>query len=121
MPIFGQSESFSKIFGGGKPPLSKLLGAGGHCPSSLVMLVSVQMWNGSLTLLCPSAVDCGSLDDPANGMVTLSQGTTTLNSIAVYSCDVGFTLVVPSHFQRICQFNGMWSPEPACRGEGTLR
>ena len=57
--------------------------------------------------------DCGELDDPNNGQVSLNG--TTLGSIATYTCDTGFDLI--GDMERICQANGNWSGnEPTCEG-----
>ena len=59
------------------------------------------------------AVDCGSLNNPRNGEVTLTG--TTLRSEALYSCNSGFVLVGEN--RRVCQTNGEWSGEaPTCTG-----
>lgn len=56
-------------------------------------------------------IDCGELDDPANGMV-MTMGTTE-GSMAVYTCETGFFL--EGGMSRRCQANGAWSGnEPIC-------
>ena len=58
-----------------------------------------------------TVVDCGDLDDPINGQVSLSG--TTFESIATYTCDPGFTLT--RGVERTCRENGQWSGnEPFC-------
>ena len=58
-----------------------------------------------------AVVDCGSLPDPANGMVAMTAS--TFDSTANYSCIGGYELVGNS--QRICQADGQWSgSEPTC-------
>ena len=60
------------------------------------------------------AVDCGVLDDPNNGQVSLDG--TTPGSNATYTCDPGFSLI--GNMERICQQNGQWSgSEPTCEGQ----
>ena len=60
------------------------------------------------------AVDCGSLDSPSNGNVSLSG--TTFQSVAQYSCDMGYLLVGME--SRQCQANRTWSGEsPVCEGK----
>ena len=60
------------------------------------------------------AVNCGDLDDPANGQVVLNG--TLFGSIATYTCDPGFILV--GDVERMCQANGEWSgTEPTCEGQ----
>ena len=57
------------------------------------------------------AIDCGILDDPANGEVSVSS--TTFNSTAIYSCNTGYT--VTGDDMRECLENGLWSgSEPLC-------
>ena len=59
-----------------------------------------------------AAVACSSLNDPDNGQVDTSSGT-TFGSVATFSCDTGYKL---SHQQEVvCGANGMWSPaSPSC-------
>ena len=71
-----------------------------------------QMWLHTFSLL--TAVDCGTLSDPANGTVSFS--TTTYNSVATYSCNTGHTLTGDD--MRTCLDSGSWSgSEPTCIGE----
>ena len=57
-------------------------------------------------------VDCGSLDNPLNGAVDISQGT-TYNAMATYSCNSPYTL--NGDMTRTCQADGDWSGgEPTC-------
>ena len=59
-------------------------------------------------------VDCGTLNDPDNGQVTHTTGT-TYEKRAIYSCNTGYTLVGDS--TRTCQATGTWSgSEPTCQG-----
>ena len=63
-------------------------------------------------LLMHAVVDCGSLQNPANGMVTVTE--TTLGSTARYSCSDSNYLLVGAA-ERTCQVNGMWSESvPQC-------
>lgn len=58
-------------------------------------------------------VDCGSLDNPEDGQVSLTG--ITVGSKAIYSCNKGFILAGDS--RRVCQISGKWSGEaPVCRG-----
>lgn len=60
-----------------------------------------------------TAVDCGSLDDPTNGMVALSS--TLRGSEAVYTCADNYTLMGVA--TRVCTDSGDWSEEvPLCEG-----
>ena len=64
---------------------------------------------------CPlstTVVDCGSLGNPANGVVSVSD--TTYNSMATYSCNPPHTLIMGDD-KRTCQNSGVWSGiEPIC-------
>lgn len=55
--------------------------------------------------------DCGSLSSPANGAVSFT--TTTFESNASYTCNVGYTLTGAT--SRTCQADGNWSgAAPSC-------
>ena len=61
-----------------------------------------------------TAVDCGTLNNPANGQVSHT-GRTTYRQTATYSCDTGYNLVGVS--TRTCQATGVWSGSvPTCQG-----
>ena len=67
-----------------------------------------------ILLFSLTAVDCGSLTDPANGQVDHTAGT-SLGQTATYSCDTGYDLVGDS--TRTCQATGEWSQSaPTCQG-----
>lgn len=56
-------------------------------------------------------VDCGALDPPTDGAVDVPA--TTFESVATYSCDVGFSLAGMA--MRTCQADGTWSDDaPIC-------
>ena len=60
------------------------------------------------------AVNCSTLNNPANGQVSHTAGT-TFGQTATYSCDTGYNLVGDS--TRTCQATGVWSEsEPTCQG-----
>ena len=70
----------------------------------------------------PTAVDCGSLDTPSNGIVDTSSGTTFMMT-ATYTCNTGYNIVGSE--SRTCGVSGtsgattltdgVWSPaEPVC-------
>ena len=64
-----------------------------------------------LYLFFPTAVDCGPLDPPMDGSVTLTG--TVFGSVATYSCNDGFGL--EGEETRECQANSQWSGEaPTC-------
>ena len=56
-----------------------------------------------------SVIDCGSLDDPDNGQVELSN--TTFGSTANFTCSQGYSLS-NRNTTRTCETNGEWSGEP---------
>ena len=61
-----------------------------------------------------TVVDCGTLNDPANGNVSHTAGT-TFGQTANYTCNTGYRLVGDS--TRTCQATGVWSGSaPTCQG-----
>ena len=61
-----------------------------------------------------TAVDCGTLTNPANGQVIHTAGT-TFGQTANYSCNTGYYLERGS--TRTCQATGAWSGSPpTCQG-----
>ncbi|XP_064397091.1 uncharacterized protein LOC135343969 [Halichondria panicea] len=59
-------------------------------------------------------VDCGTLPDVMNGIVTHED--TVYQSTAMYMCNSGFTLT-DGNSQRTCDINGDWTgEEPTCNG-----
>ncbi|CAI8036485.1 CUB and sushi domain-containing protein 3, partial [Geodia barretti] len=67
------------------------------------------LWSGTAPLC--TVVDCGALEDPANGSVAVSD--TTFNSTSSYSCSVGYRLDGES--PRTCLATGLWSGStPTC-------
>ena len=60
-------------------------------------------------------VDCGTLNNPNNGEVTLTG--TTVGDSATYTCNAGFRIRNSAPTVRTCQGSGQWSgDEPACEG-----
>ena len=55
------------------------------------------------------AVDCGPLNETANGLVSTSSGTTFM-MIATYTCNTGYNIVGSQ--SRACETSGVWSGEP---------
>ena len=65
-------------------------------------------------LISCTVVDCGTLQNPANGNVDIAGGTEFQNA-AIYTCNLGYKLNGAE--SRTCQFNGSWSnTEPSCLG-----
>ena len=63
-------------------------------------------------LLCSGAIDCGVLQAPFGGSVTLVDGHTEYGATAVYDCDrVGY-MPYPDE-SRVCQSDGSWSGQDA--------
>ena len=59
-------------------------------------------------------MDCGGLDNPLNGQVTLTG--TEFGSFATYECNAGFNLV--GNVERTCQESGDWSgTDPVCTSQ----
>ena len=78
----------------------------------MAALIQFKFGHGILIIII--AVDCGSLDSPANGSISLSA--TTFLSLAEYSCDLGYILI--GEESRQCQANRTWSGEdPICEGK----
>ena len=58
-------------------------------------------------------MDCGTLNNPANGQVSHTAGT-TFGQTAIYTCNPGYNLVGDS--SRTCQARGVWSGSiPTCQ------
>nr|XP_053775313.1 sushi, nidogen and EGF-like domain-containing protein 1 isoform X4 [Desmodus rotundus]XP_053775314.1 sushi, nidogen and EGF-like domain-containing protein 1 isoform X4 [Desmodus rotundus]XP_053775315.1 sushi, nidogen and EGF-like domain-containing protein 1 isoform X4 [Desmodus rotundus] len=60
---------------------------------------------------CQAEVDCGRPEEVKHA--TLHFNSTRLGSLALYSCDQGYSLSTPSPV-RICQLQGIWSEPPQC-------
>ena len=61
-----------------------------------------------------AVVDCGSLEDPANGQVEFSNTSTTFGSTANYTCNLGYRLLDGSSI-RTCEASGDWTGDsPSC-------
>ena len=59
-----------------------------------------------------TAVNCGVLDNPANGHVVITG--TSPSSKATYSCNKGYALFGSK--TRVCQTNGEWTEkQPVCK------
>ena len=59
-------------------------------------------------------IDCGALDNPVNGEVSVSS--TIFNSTATYSCNAGYNMT--GNYVRTCLESGLWSgSEPICTGK----
>ena len=73
--------------------------------------------NGHPVSACLFAVvDCGTLVDPDNGMVDITEGT-ILGNTALYTCFEGFRLV--GQESRTCAMSGRWTgSEPICERKG---
>ncbi|KAM8787743.1 sushi, nidogen and EGF-like domain-containing protein 1 [Rhynchonycteris naso] len=60
---------------------------------------------------CQAEVDCGPPEEVKHA--TLHFNGTRLGSVALYSCDQGYSPGVPSPV-RVCQLQGIWSEPPQC-------
>ena len=73
----------------------------------------------SLRIICDAflfltVVDCGTLNDPANGQVSHTAGTTYGQTVN-YICNTGYRLVGDSN--QTCRATGRWSGSaPTCEG-----
>ncbi len=66
----------------------------------------------SYNLFSLLVVDCGSLNNSTNGLVSTSSGTTFMMT-ATYTCNTGYNIVGSE--SRTCGTSGVWSGEaPAC-------
>ena len=75
-----------------------------HASTACDILTAVQC-------IISSDIDCGYLDAPENGTVSVSG--TTYNLVATYSCDPGYGLIGDA--MRTCLATGNWSgSEPTC-------
>ena len=80
----------------------------------VLILIIVVIVHVDDTCLLSSAVNCGTLTNPANGRISHTAGT-TFGWIATYSCNTGYTRVGVS--TRTCQSNAVWSGStPTCQG-----
>ena len=62
-------------------------------------------------------VNCGRLEDPQNGKVSIAE--TTYNSVATYTCNDSYTLL--GDVERRCLSSGAWSvATPTCIGRYQL-
>ena len=74
--------------------------------------VSIRLFQYDYVLFMHTAVDCGILLNPENGMVIVTA--TTFDSTASYSCN-GSNYLLVGAAERTCQANGMWSESvPQC-------
>ena len=71
-----------------------------------------------IALFSVLGIDCGSLDEPKNGLVLLSG--TAENDIATYSCKPGFVLQPGGGNTRVCNHSRNWTGSvPVCRSNST--
>lgn len=63
----------------------------------------------------PTAVDCGQPPSAMNGQVSTTA--TTFQSVATYTCDMGYQFASGAQeMMLMCQDNMMWSgPAPECQ------
>ncbi|EHB16173.1 Sushi, nidogen and EGF-like domain-containing protein 1 [Heterocephalus glaber] len=60
---------------------------------------------------CQAEVDCGWPEEVKHASMRFNG--TRMGSVALYTCDDGYSLNAPRHF-RICQPQGVWSQPPQC-------
>ena len=79
-----------------------------------LLIVPIQTNIQSHLCLLSTAVNCGTLANPANGQVSHTVGT-TFGRASTYTCNTGYNLVGGS--TRTCQATGVWSGSaPTCQG-----
>ena len=72
-----------------------------------------------LVMIDSIVVDCGLLDSPIEGSINFVNGTTTYQSVVIYSCSPRYG-VSGSTF-RTCLGNGLWSGnESVCVGKSSV-
>ena len=87
-------------------------GSAPECGKLLAMYLSLHPSFCHLVAFTYAVIDCGSLQNPENGMVTLTE--TTVGSTARYSCS-GSNYDLVGAAERTCQADGMWSGSaPEC-------
>ena len=58
-------------------------------------------------------MDCGPPPELVNGLIDVSS--TLLNSLATYSCNIGYNLNPPLQTVRVCLADGTWfGSDPTC-------
>ena len=78
-----------------------------------LLILSIQANIQSHLCLLSTAVNCGTLANPANGQVSHTAG--TFGRTSTYICNTGYNLVGGS--TRTCQATGVWSGSaPTCQG-----
>ena len=78
---------------------------------TLVSVFIVCSGDCSTSYSCPTVV-CPSLS-LTNGMISYSDPTLGVGSVATHSCDTGYTL--NGHMTRTCQSGGTWTDsDPTC-------
>ena len=78
-----------------------------------LLILPIQTNIQSHLCLLSTAVNCGTLANPANGQVSHTVGT-TFGRASTYTCNTGYNLVGGS--TRTCQATGVWSGSaPTCQ------
>ena len=92
-----------------------IINLGVLCIHYKIIMISQDFIVSEVTSLCLIVVFCGSLPSPTNGIVQFSPSV-TYQSIAVFSCMVGYRVTEPSSLT--CEANGQWSDSPPqCEGK----
>ena len=87
-------------------------GSAPECGKLLAVYLSLHPSFCHLVAFTYAVIDCGSLQNPENGLVTLTE--TTVGSTASYSCS-GSNYDLVGAAERTCQADGMWSGSaPEC-------
>ena len=86
-----------------------------HVMPIIIYYYNACILNGGLVIFIFAVTDCGDLEPPANGSVSVPS--TNLSAVATYSCDDGHELIGESA-TRVCTESGVWSNSTVeCRCE----
>lgn len=76
----------------------------------------MSVWSNVFLYSSILGINCGSLNEPQNGFVSLSA--TAVGATATYSCKQGFVLEPEGENTRVCNQSGNWTHSvPVCRGK----
>ena len=88
-----------------------------HCLEVCQLVILIRGVSSFHPRAYTTAVDCGTLLPPVNGIVDQSQGT-QFRAVALYSCQDGYVLTPAESESRTCTDTGEWSgSEPTCESE----
>ena len=74
----------------------------------------MSVWSNVFLYSSILGINCGSLNEPQNGFVSLSA--TAVGATATYRCKPGFVLEPEEGNARVCSHSGKWTGSaPECR------